>query len=1031
MNLDSHAKPGRRVAAFATAVLAGAAGLAVTVGGSATPAHAIDGDVTGTVFNDVNFNGVRDGASGNIAAEPPVGGVGVTATDAGGATVGTTETEPDGTYLLNVSGAVSSDVRVTFTPPAGYDDGARGAASGSTVQFVKIPGGVANVGLTQVGQFNTDADPLVVVPIERTSAVLWDATTVYPGLPALEGFPYSQSGREGDPAAEATPAAPTVLAEQRDTGNTWGTATYGTTTAFSAAFMRNGAPLGAGGTGAIYATDVAQAVGGDPNATLWVTIPNAGVTGRSSDVFPSGYDFAFDDVALEKTYRVGLGDIDVSADQTKLYAVNLNDNDRQLYEVPLLPGANPGDAPLAGEPDPILLPLDLHGATQGCALDDVRPFGLGEHRGVLYVTLTCTAQSTQNAAHLRGYVYAMDGATRTFPGGPVIEVALNYDRGEAAAGGSTPAEWNPWTNTLNGFRPEPVLSTISFDLQGNASLSIRDRQADKSADDWAPGELLKFCVNADGDFVEESNGSCGGQQGSQPGVGYGPGEGLFYDSSFTLDAGFGHDHTFLGSALQIPGFTNVLATSMAPENPGNTSAGSDYTQGKYQTGLRTLALDDGGITNWAALQYVVAANLPHSPSFHKAAGIGDLSALLALAPIEIGNRVWIDTDGDGVQDAGEPPLGGVTVNLYADGGTQAIATAITDAQGTYSFSNRPGVAPDASAHKWGLAITASTDYDVRVDNTADFTTGVLAGYVPTGTTNVPNSTDVDSNGVATVVATPGGPVTVSVDNGAATPGVGTADHTFDFGFVLPEYDLMITKSLVSSAPYSPGSAVAYSLVVRNNGPAVARSGLTVTDRLPAGLSFATPAASGPSWTCAPPAPADTVTCTWNGPDLAAGDTTTAITVNATVDAGAADGAVFVNVAVVRPSPQQPNPETIPVGTTNDGFENGSNVPTADHPSNNDDSKSISVTVTPPTTTTPPTTAPDTTAPPTTTPNTVLPPDSVPQPEVQPPVPPAPSVTPGELPVTGGNTNGLLYVALALVLVGGLGYVFARRPRRRA
>jgi uncharacterized repeat protein (TIGR01451 family)/LPXTG-motif cell wall-anchored protein len=242
---------------------------------------------------------------------------------------------------------------------------------------------------------------------------------------------------------------------------------------------------------------------------------------------------------------------------------------------------------------------------------------------------------------------------------------------------------------------------------------------------------------------------------------------------------------------------------------------------------------------------------------------------------------------------------------------------------------------------------------------------------------------------------------------------------------------MITKTLVSSAPYSPGSAVTYSLVVRNNGPAVALSGLTVTDRLPAGLTFATPAASGPSWTCAPPAPADTVTCTWNGPDLAAGETTTAITVNATVDAGAADGTVFVNFAVVRPSPQQPNPETIPVGTTNDGFENGSNVPTADHPSNNDDSKSISVTVTPPPTT-PPTTTPPT-APPTTTPDTVpitvpitvLPPDTLPPPEVLAPGPPP------ELPVTGGNSNGLLLAALGLVLVGGLGYVLARRPRRRA
>ena len=61
---------------------------------------------------------------------------------------------------------------------------------------------------------------------------------------------------------------------------------------------------------------------------------------------------------------------------------------------------------------------------------------------------------------------------------------------------------------------------------------------------------------------------------------------------------------------------------------------------------------------------------------------------------------------------------------------------------------------------------------------------------------------------------------------------------------------------------------------------------------------------------------------------------------------------------------------------------------------------------------------------------MLPPATVQPPEVLPPVPPAPPVTP-ELPVTGSNSNALLYAALGLVLIGGLGYLFARRPRRRA
>ena len=33
-------------------------------------------------------------------------------------------------------------------------------------------------------------------------------------------------------------------------------------------------------------------------------------------------------------------------------------------------------------------------------------------------------------------------------------------------------------------------------------------------------------------------------------------------------------------------------------------------------------------------------------------------------PTELGDRVWHDLDGDGIQDLGEPGLAGITVNLY-------------------------------------------------------------------------------------------------------------------------------------------------------------------------------------------------------------------------------------------------------------------------------------------------------------------------------------------------------------------------------
>ncbi|WP_299159971.1 SdrD B-like domain-containing protein, partial [Accumulibacter sp.] len=92
------------------------------------------------------------------------------------------------------------------------------------------------------------------------------------------------------------------------------------------------------------------------------------------------------------------------------------------------------------------------------------------------------------------------------------------------------------------------------------------------------------------------------------------------------------------------------------------------------------------------------------------AGTGGLSGCYELSPGEnedtvdagfykpaaIGDRVWSDLDGDGQQDAGEPGVAGVTVELYAcDANGQptgsALASATTDGSGNYSFTGlKPG-----------------------------------------------------------------------------------------------------------------------------------------------------------------------------------------------------------------------------------------------------------------------------------------------------------------------------------------------------
>ncbi len=67
-------------------------------------------------------------------------------------------------------------------------------------------------------------------------------------------------------------------------------------------------------------------------------------------------------------------------------------------------------------------------------------------------------------------------------------------------------------------------------------------------------------------------------------------------------------------------------------------------------------------------------------------------------PAELGDQVWIDADGDGVQDAGEAPLGGVTATLYDSAGSRATDVAgtpvpaqLSGADGRYRFVDlKPG-----------------------------------------------------------------------------------------------------------------------------------------------------------------------------------------------------------------------------------------------------------------------------------------------------------------------------------------------------
>jgi uncharacterized repeat protein (TIGR01451 family)/LPXTG-motif cell wall-anchored protein len=99
-------------------------------------------------------------------------------------------------------------------------------------------------------------------------------------------------------------------------------------------------------------------------------------------------------------------------------------------------------------------------------------------------------------------------------------------------------------------------------------------------------------------------------------------------------------------------------------------------------------------------------------------------------PVDLGDRVWEDTDGDGIQDAGEPGVAGVTVTLYGPDGTTVIDTTTTDADGAYLFADlTPGGYVVGFTPPTGRLLSpADMGSDDAADSDADPTTG-LTGVI--------------------------------------------------------------------------------------------------------------------------------------------------------------------------------------------------------------------------------------------------------------------------------------------------------------
>lgn len=310
-------------------------------------------------------------------------------------------------------------------------------------------------------------------------------------------------------------------------GSIWGLGYKGdTNTLYAAAFLKRhvGFVPTTGTIDSIYAIDsntyaiLAQI----QLSTLGI---NVGANPRVSALSSSPGSPNHDPEVFTWIGKRGIGDIDVSADNQRLYVVNLNSAAPSLVVLNL---ANP-TAPTPAQNVAISNP--------GCSNGEFAPFGLKEYRGQVYVGVVCTAETSGLTSDLKAYVLRWTGGTSwsVVPGFPL---ALDYDRGCAYGQGTTtsltscaPGEWQSWTGLFSDFvassgnttfkLPQPLLSNIEFDDAGNMIIVLRDRSGDQIGASnystvltdtttyglYAVGDVLRMCAS-NGSFIREGNAGC-------------------------------------------------------------------------------------------------------------------------------------------------------------------------------------------------------------------------------------------------------------------------------------------------------------------------------------------------------------------------------------------------------------------------------------------------------------------------------------------------------------------------------------------
>jgi uncharacterized repeat protein (TIGR01451 family) len=752
-------------------------------------AKATGAPITGTIFADFNRDGRIDLGEKIPSTDTyyPPSGVTVMVYDSTGASVpGVVTSGANGvTYTADVSSLAGTQFRVeygisTADKTAGFTDTTIGVDSETSVAFVNA-GEVQNFGFippSKAPVTGTGADGNVNnVNGKLFSTLFVNGKIGDTGGPqsTLQGINYDLTGKIES------------LGKKSEMGTVYGV-TYDewSSMLFTSSYIKTHTALGPKGISGLYFMNYPSEV------TTGVALdtlggPSFGAIGPRDSDTASFNALTKDATAFAKVGKEGIGDIELSKDGRTLYVTNIFSKAVMAYDVT---NAKTGQISYLGHYPITNTDASCPNASGNNNPSDWYPFALAPVDGdSLFVGITCTAQTSQSEADLTAKVLEL----KLIPAGPtnlnglpvsskeVLSQAIGYNRGCPFGGACTTGGFNPWSddptkfNSLAGGRimyPTPIFSDINISNDGSLTLNILDRSADQFGDlQTAPGgqylnvnaggEILKVCNTGtvlNPVYVMEGKPGCLVGAQTDPGVN---GKEFYNDNYGGL-----HPETTSGGAWAHPYLNELASNQMDAEASGNVWSGG-ISKLNSLTGAELASKN----MYYGAGDYGTGG---------KANGVGDLEG--AYIPVIIGDYVWLDMDGDGIQDPNELPLAGATVTITGPGLPTAGVTVKTDASGHYQFDSSNGIKP-------GVA------YTIKFDPTT--TTNLPAGILPSSlkptTTGAGTNPLIDSN-----INTSGTLTTLPLV-------LGQSNQSYDAGFIPPIKAIDDIKVTLMNTPitYSP------------------------------------------------------------------------------------------------------------------------------------------------------------------------------------------------------------------------------------